>query len=143
MVLTYVKIAAAVLLLGLVFWLGGLPGKATIASLKAQQQTQITEALRNQAASKQAEIDRINKVLYAYQNTPIDPINIGLATRVYKYAVANCDALPQAAALARGISQPAAVSASDQELIGLAQQAINACASDARQLTAIQQAWPR
>lgn len=147
MVLTYVKYGAIVLLLGLVFWLGGLPGKATIASLKASQQTQLTAALESQAASKQAEIDRINKLLVSYVQTPVNPIALDIGTRVYKYAAASdcpVSSTPTASGAINPTPQPANPSSAGS---GIIEQRLNdhfkACAQDAAQLAALQAAWPR
>ncbi len=130
------------------FWayhLGGLSGKAQVAALQASQSAAVSKALQAQAATTAKQVADLQGAVAQYEQqlqTP-NPIDIGLAHRVYLFASASCPTVPKATTAAPGTSQPSAQPTGTEELERLAQAAIDACAADAEQLSAIQQAWPR
>lgn len=143
----YAKLGALIAAIALIFWagwhLGSSNAKTALAGFKAAQAENTAKAVLAERASAAAELARVNTILKGYEDAPINPIDAGLAHRVYVYAhTADC-AVPTA-----GANTPAAGSTSpqpsrDPSFVGLAQRVIDACAQDAAELTALQQAWPR
>lgn len=146
--IAYAKLGAVLLAVVLLFGGGwyfrGLKCEAAAATVSQAQSAAVATAVLAERASTAAELVRVNTVLKGYQeNAALNPVDVGLAHRVYVYAHATECSMPAAGA------HPAATGSASQEprgdpgFVGLAQAAIDACAQDAAELTALQQAWPR
>jgi hypothetical protein len=140
---TYVKAALYVIAFAIGFYFGGLRSKTALETVETAQSENTAKAVLAQKAALDAEEARLNGVIAKYEATPIDPIAVGLAGRVLQYArVADCP-VPKAASITSGTGDTAAQSSGDASLIRLSQAVLDACAQDAAQLTALQQAWPQ
>ena len=144
-ILTGIRVAIAVAVLWFAYHLGGLSGKAQVAQLQAAQSAALSKALQAQAATTAAETARLQGAVSQYEQqlqTP-NPIDAGLAHRVYVYATANCPTVPKTASAAGGAVNAPPESAGPSEFERLAQAVIDACSADAAQLNALIEAWPR
>lgn len=133
--------AAFIAYTAMVFWLGSLPSKEKLDHSLAQQSATVAAALLAQRKVTDAETDRLNAVVAKYEAEPIDPIVPGTAERLHDYEVREC-ALSSPAANTSGTSGTPAVPRSDPELERLSQAAFDAGAHDAKELAALQTAWP-
>lgn len=145
--ITYLKLGGILALVaglfGGGFYLGGLRSEAALEAFQSAQSANTAKAVLAERASGAAELARVNLLLKGYQDAPIDPIDVGLAHRVYVYASAADCPVSGAGAHPAGAVSPSPQPSSDPGFVGLAQSVIDACAQDAAELTAIQQAWPR
>lgn len=142
--LKYGGIAAALILLCSTFYhLGGNAARAAAASAHAAQLGTVVSALEAQRNAAQAESDRRQGIINAYDESKDvpDPVVAGLARRVYVYAArAGCPAVPGARPVASGITDAAPLPGSDtslERLSKLTQAALDAAESDARQMNAM------
>jgi hypothetical protein len=142
MVFTYLKVAAALVLLGIAYYLGGLPGKAALASLKAQQASLVATELQRQAANSLAEIARLNTVIATYEQNQLDPLALSLGSRVYHYIQIGSCPLPGTAAHPGGTVGPGPVTTAPDSVEPALNAYIEACSRDATRLDALIAAWP-
>lgn len=143
--MTYLYLIVGVLLFGGGWYFGSQHGQAQLAQLQAAQSAATTKALQAQAASTAVQVAQLQGAVARYEallQTP-DPITLNLGQRLFKYAAASCPAVSQTPVPAGGTVNSAALPDSLTELVRLSQVAIDACSADAKQLAAIQQAWPK
>lgn len=139
----YGAIAALVIALFGFGWYGGhLEGSAAVARLQRDQAQITATAVLAERASTQAETNRLRKLVADYEASPIDPIVPGIASRLYKYTLAS-RAVSCAPTNTPGSSPTSPVPAGDPILERLSQAAFDAAAHDAKELTALQSAWPK
>lgn len=113
------------------------------AEVKAACEAQMEKASQAAAiayeADKEAERVRIAAIVEKYEKRVPDPVTVGLGQRVYKYALRSCPAAQAPDPASPG--SPAEVPGSDT---GAAiQDLIDAAESDAAQVRALQEAWPK
>lgn len=140
----YAKIGALLaLVLGLFgtgWFVGSLKGRASVSALQASQAENTAKAVLAERASAQTELTRLRIVVANYENTPIDPVSVGLGHRVYLYArAANCP-VPVGSANPSGTVAPSPVASGFE---GALQGYIDACSRDAKRLDALIDAWPQ
>jgi hypothetical protein len=142
--LNYAYALIAVVLFGSGFYLGTLPGRATLDHTLAAQATQTAKAVQAEAAAAQIEQNRLNAVIAKYEaikDIP-DPVIPGLGGRLYKYIYASCP-VPKASPDTTGTVIPAQEPRSDVRTGQALQAVFDACSADARQLSALIDAWPK
>lgn len=144
--MTYVKIGGiALLVLALFFggfYLGGLKSKVTLEHSLSQQSATVAAALQAQQKISDAEETRLNGIIAKYEQTPIDPIALTLGASLHKYTLSECP-VSGPAANSSGTGSTPAVTASDGSVERATDAVFKACAQDAAELAAIQQAWPK
>jgi hypothetical protein len=141
--LLYAKVGAAVVLLAVVFYLGGLGPKAALErdhAAMAQAATQALLAQRAQASADHAHLQGVIDRYDAQKDIP-NPVDTGLAHRVYITAASGCP-VPETRIVAGGIEAPAALAGSDPGIVGRLQDLIDACRDDAEQMSAMIQLAP-
>lgn len=142
-ILSWAKIGAVALLCLWMYHLGGDGPRAKLETVLATQSENTAKAVLAERASAAVELSRVNSVLKGYTDAPIDPAVISVGSRVLKYArIADCPLSAGSAAPAATISA-GQVPRSDPEFERLLQAAFDAADADAKELTALQQAWPR
>jgi hypothetical protein len=124
------------------FHQGGLGPTAALDRAREAQAELVARAVLAERASTAAESVRVNAILKGYEDAPIDPIVPGVAHRVLVYAGAAGCPVSGAAAAPSGAGGPSPRTPGDPGLERLFQALIDACAQDASELTALQQAWP-
>ena len=142
MVLTYLKIAAALLLLCVAYYLGGLSGKAKLAALQEAQSKSVATAVLAEQTRAKIESDRLNEVLASYEKAPIDPIAIDIGSRVYHYIEVERSTLPEAGVHPGGTLGPSGVPAAPDPVEPALNAVLEACSRDATRLNALIAAWP-
>lgn len=143
--LIYIKIAAAAVLLAVLFGtgyhFGGMASRTALEADHAAMAQAATQALLSQRKAQDAESARINKAVSDYEK-PIDPITVGLSHRVFIYANrADCP-VPGAATVATGTQTAAPVPIGPSSVERSLGDYITACAEDAAQLSAVIQLAP-
>lgn len=142
--LLYLKLGAALALVALLFGagyrMGGNGARAQYEALQAAQAELTAKAVLAERASEQAESVRLNKVISDYENTPIDPVSVGVAHRVLIYANAPSCPVPSAGGNPGGTVPASPKSAGLEDAL---QGYIDACSRDATRLDALIEAWPR
>lgn len=145
--LTYIKIGAAVVVLGVVsgasFHFGGMASKTALEGFKAEQSANTAKAVLAERASAAAELSRVNAILKGYQDAPIDPIALSVGSRVLEYArIADCP-VPAARSDSGGVASTGKVPIGPSEVGQALTDLAVACSQDAAELTALQAAWPK
>jgi hypothetical protein len=139
----YAKLGAGAVLLGVIFYLGGLSPRAALQAQHAEWAQATANALI--AQQKQATLDhnRLQGVIDAYdsQKDAPNPVDTGLAHRLYIAAAGGC-AVPAPRALAGGTQTSATLPGSDPGIVGRLQAVIDACRADAAQLSVMIQLAP-
>jgi hypothetical protein len=146
-VITYLKLSAIAALVAALFFsgyhVGGMASKTKLEGFEAAQAADTAKAVMAERASAATELARVNAILKEYQDAPIDPIVPGIAHRVFIYArAADCpvpSAGPHPGGTVTASPQPAGPGPIEQAT----QAVFDACEADARELTALQAAWPR
>jgi hypothetical protein len=142
----YVKAAAALLLVAMLFstgfHFGGLSSKRKLDELRAAQSEALTTALLEQKNSIQAETDRLRKVISTYEEASLTPADPGIAHRVYLYASNRCS-LSKTSGNTGGTLPAITVTASTDRVEQALGAYIQACSRDALRLNALIEAWPR
>lgn len=134
---------AALVLLSVGYYVGTLRSKTAYEGLQAAQSELTAKAVLAERAAGAAELARVNLILKGYQDAPPDPIAVGLAHRVYVYASAASCTVPSASRDPRAPVSAPAQPGGDAEAQRLLQAVFDACSADARELSALQAAWPR
>lgn len=145
--MTYLKFGAIGLLILVLFgggwYCGSRASKTALEGFQAAQSANTAKAVLAERASAATELARVNTILKGYQDAPIDPVALSLGSRVLNYArVADCPVPSPGPAPSGTVSagpQPGGDGGVEQALTGV----LTACAQDASELTALQQAWPR
>lgn len=146
--LLYIKIAAGVVLMAVLFGsgyhLGGASQRDGDDKRAAAQLSKVVTVMEQRQAAAEAEVTRRQGIIDAYdriKSVP-SPIVAGLGQRVLIYSRGpGCPALPGPITVAGGTADTAAQPASDegtQRLSELNQSVYDACAADAKQMTAME-----
>lgn len=145
--MTYVKYGAIGLLVLALFvggwYCGSRSSKTALEGFQAAQSANTAKAVLAERASAAVELARVNTILKGYDNAPIDPVVPGIAHRVFVYANATGCAVPSPGANPGGAIAASTIPAGDPEFERLSQAAFDAAAHDAKELIALQQAWPK
>jgi hypothetical protein len=141
----YIELGVAALCLvlaaGTGFRFGGLASKTALEGLRADQAQLTATAVLAERASEKAESDRLTKVISDYEKTPIDPIAIGVARRVFIYANAPGCPVSKAGPDPDGTVSAAPVAIGPSSIEQRLDDYVQACDADAKELAAIQAAW--
>lgn len=135
------KLGAAMALLALAFYLGGLGPKAALERDHAAMAEATTQALLAQQKAAETEHARQQRIIDAYDAAPIDFVAPTLARRLYIAAVGGCD-LPKARTVASGTEAPSPLPSGPSGVERALGELIEACSADARQLNAMIQLAP-
>ncbi len=143
----YIEVGAAVVLLAVAvlvgYHFGGMGPKAQLEALKAAQAELTATAVLAERASAEAEVVRVNAILKEYQDAALNPIVPGIAVRLLERACPTSGPLPADSGHPGTPSSSSPQPGSDPGAQRLLQVLVEACAQDADELTALQQAWPR
>lgn len=138
----YAKAAALLVLVLLLFGggyrLGGMASKTTLEGFEAAQAENTAKAVLAERASTAAELARVNAILKGYTDAPIDPITVGIATRLLEHACPASGPVPSTVAVAAGIDRATAQPRNAQAVERATQSHFDACAKDAAELAALQ-----
>ena len=145
--IAYAKLAGILaLVIGLFaagYHFGGMGPKTQLEALRAAQDADVAKAVLAERASMAAELARVNGILKGYEDEALHPVDLHIGSRVL---VAACPAehpMPEAGG-DPGRAQPATqVPGVDPRLGPALDRVIADCQADARQLSALQAAWPR
>lgn len=145
--ITYLKLGGILAAIALIFVIGfrfgGMGPKAKLEGFQATQAENTAKAVLAERASAATELARVNTILRGYQDAPIDPISTGLAHRVFVYANAAGCSVSKTGANPAAVGGAGPVPHGDPELERLSQAAFDAGTHDAKELTALQAAYPR
>lgn len=148
----YLALAAG--LIGLGYHFGALKGAAqadsartALEGFQAAQAQNTAKAVLAERAAGQAELVRVNGILKGYEDAPINPVDLSLSGRLFKYTDATAHAadcpVPKAGPDPAAARDPATKPASDGAVRQATAAVFKACALDAAELSALQAAWPR
>jgi hypothetical protein len=138
--------AIGALLAALFLWgyhLGGLASKSALEGFEASQAANTAKAVLAERAAGDKELARVNAIVKGYEDAQLSPIDDRIAERVLERACPAVGPVPTAGPHPSGASGPSQEPRSDPEAQRLLQAVFDACEADARELTALQAAWPR
>ena len=142
-------IAAALALLGIGFYFGGLRGnekadaaQTALEGFQAAQSANTAKAVLAERASSAAELDRVNTKLKEFENAPPDPIIPGIVRRVFLYANAAGCPVSSSGAAPGGTLAASGIPGGDPTLERLSQEAADAAGRDAARLNLCRNVWP-
>jgi len=146
-VIVWAKVGGILLAVALCFaggwYCGSLRSKTAYEALQAAQAENTAKAVLAERASTAAELARTSAILKGYQDAPIDSVALSVGSRVFKYANAASCSLPQAAADPGRAPSAAPLPVGPSEVERALADLAVACSEDARELAALQAAWPR